>query len=112
MTVEATKLNTSMRPPFDLSMLRSSNPQGFYGQARLAKLTHMVECRGLHEEHVGQQRFCQELQTRRQWITANCDGDWVIEPVRNSMLRLTGRVFRFADQTEASAFKLWFPTCL
>ncbi|GEP06170.1 hypothetical protein [Methylobacterium oxalidis] len=95
--------------PFDLFKLRRSNPQGFYNKARLSKLTHSVLCLGLHEEHLGQFRFCQELQARLQWIKANCNSDWMAEAVRDSKLRLTGRVFRFADPTEACAFKLMFP---
>ena len=107
-----TSLDTSMRPPFDLAKLRTSNPQGFYDEARLSKLTHMIKCRGLHEERLGQLRSCQELAARRQWVAVNCRGDYAIEPLRDRQQRLTGRVFRFADATEACAFKLWFTTCL
>lgn len=101
-----------MRPPFDLSKLHSRCPQGFYGQARLAKLAHTVTCHGLNEEHLGQSRSCQELQARREWIAANCQGDWTIEPVRDNQQRLTGRAFRFASQVEATAFKFVFPISL
>lgn len=101
-----------MRAPFDLSKLRTRSPQGFYDEARLSKLTHMVGCRGLDEEHLGQIRSCQELDARRQWIAANCGGDYAIEPMRDGHQRLTGRVVRFADPNEAFAFKMQFPTCL
>ncbi len=101
-----------MRPPFDLSTLHSRCPQGFYGQARLAKLTYTVTCHGLNEEHLGQGRSCLELQARREWIAANCLGDCAIEPVRDNRQRLTGRAFRFAIQVEATAFKLMFPISL
>jgi hypothetical protein len=105
-------LNTSMRPPFDLTKLRAAHPDGFYDQARLAKLPRRITCTGLHEERLGQSRFCQELQARRQWIAANCSGGWAVQPVRDSMLRLTGRTFCFADPDEAFHFKLRFPTRL
>lgn len=101
-----------MHQPLDLTKLRSSNPQGFFNQARLAKLSHTVTCHGLNEEHLGQGRSCQELQARREWIAANCRGDYAIEPVRDNRQRLTGRAFRFASQVEATAFKLVFPISL
>ncbi|CAO4155342.1 hypothetical protein [Methylorubrum extorquens] len=101
-----------MRAPFDLSKLRTRSPQGFYDEARLSKLTHMVGCRGLHEEYLSQSQFCQELDARRQWIAANCGGDHAIEPIRDRHQRLTGRVFRFADANEAFAFKMQFPISL
>lgn len=99
-----------MRAPFDLPKLRTRSPEGFYDEARLSKLTHAVECRGLNEEHLGQIRSCQELDARRQWITANCGGDYAIEAMRDRHQRLTSRVFRFADANEAFAFKMQFPT--
>lgn len=101
-----------MNPLIDLSELRRRNPRGFYDQARLAKLTHTVTCHGLNEEHLGQSQSCQELQSRREWIASNCQGDWAIEPVRDNQQRLTGRVFRFASQVEAASFKLVFPISL
>ncbi len=101
-----------MRSPFDPSKLHSRCPQGFYGQARLAKLTHTLTCYGLNEERLGQRRSSQELQARREWIAANCQGDWTIEPVRDNRQRLTGRAFSFASQVEATAFKLMFPISL
>lgn len=106
------KLNSGMSPPFDLEEVRSLFPQFFYDKSRLSQLISTVTCDGLHEDNLEQKYFCRELQARREWMAAHCQSDWAVEPVRDSLLRLTGRAFRFANPEEALAFRLHFPTTL
>jgi hypothetical protein len=64
--------------------------------------------RRFSEDALGQQRFCQQMQARQEWISTHCEGDHEIEPIRDPQQRLTGRLFRFSDRNEAFWFKLLF----
>ncbi len=97
-----------MRPPFDLTRLRTRYPSAYVDHARRITLPNVVECHGLTEDQMGQQTFCLELIRRRAWIEDNCLSDHVIEPMHDKTLRLVGRVFRFYDPNEAFAFRIRF----
>lgn len=105
-------LNTTMRPPFDLAKFRSSlspgTAIGLTVDPEQGTLPHKVDQPNLSEDAYGQQRFCQELQERRDWIAENCSHSNWVGPIRDNQLRLIGRRFFFADPAEAFCFKLRF----
>ena len=96
--------------PFNRSKLRNQFADAYVDDARRAKLTNAVECRGLTEETLGQTSFCQELTERREWIAAWCEADHIVEPVLDERQQLAGRIFFFADLSEAVAFRMRFRT--
>lgn len=106
-------LNIYMKPPFDLTKFHASRPLhqrlATLGKSeRAVLLPHAVDQQTLSEDALGQQRFCQDLQERRNWIAENCSHAHWIDTIRDAGLRLTGRCFRFADADEAFAFRMRF----
>lgn len=101
-----------MKLPFDLAGLNSKLPssvrKGFVDVARRAATPHAVRQNGLCEDRLGQLRYCEERRERRHWIEEHCAHDHEIEPIRDTCLRLTGFLFRFADADEAFAFRMRF----
>jgi hypothetical protein len=66
-----------MPQPFDLTKLRASLPLqqqlSFLNEPdRVALLPHTVKQSMLSEDALRQQRFCQELQERLDWIAQKC----------------------------------------
>ena len=102
-----------MTLPFDLAKFRASLPLqqqlSILSKAEwAAMLPHAVEQQTLSEAALGQQRFFQELQERRNWIDQNCSHLHWADPIRDGLSRLTGLCFSFADEDEAFAFKMRF----
>jgi hypothetical protein len=102
-----------MKPPFDLAKFRSSLPPGVaigptIDPEQGILMPHKVDQPTLSEDAYGQQRFCQELQERRNWIAENCSHPNWVDPIRDNQLRLIGRRFFFADPGEAFHLKLRF----
>jgi hypothetical protein len=98
-----------MRPPFDLSKLRQTGiKRGFVDAARRTATPHIVSQNGLCEDQFGQQRYCEEREQRRRWIIEHCRHQHEVEPIRDTRMRLTGFLFRFADADEAFAFRMRF----
>jgi hypothetical protein len=80
---------------------------GFIDEARRAATPHIVEWRGLSREDIGDALFEAKFCAARRWCDERCPQDYEIEPIRDHG-RLSGRLFRFADDTDAALFKLWF----
>jgi hypothetical protein len=72
-------------------------------------LPYVVDCVGLTEDDLGYPAFPQALQERREWCRESCRHGYEIEPIRDEQMRLIGRRFYFADQGEATLFKVLFP---
>lgn len=81
---------------------------GIIDDRRRQQTPNILDVLGLTDENLGYQRFANELQSRREWCRDNCQEDWIVEPIRDSKLRLIGRRFRFASATDAVHFKLRF----
>jgi hypothetical protein len=79
---------------------------------QLSNSVHVIDVTGLSEDHLGYPRFPQELIARREWCAETCKGAYDIQPIRDSMMRLTGRSFRFESHLDAVLFKLRFDTTL
>jgi hypothetical protein len=80
-------------------------------QGYTSDLTHVVDCHGLTLDNLDPDRFRGELRSREAWIKDQCQGGYQIGPLRVGG-RVVGRRFSFADMTEATAFKMVFPTQL
>jgi hypothetical protein len=78
-------------------------------QSRLAAMMHVVECVGLTRvvlQGIGE--FEKALNERRQWCEEHCQGEYVIESLGPNPEELTGRRFRFANESDAALFRLWW----
>jgi hypothetical protein len=78
----------------------------------LLETENIIDVTGLSEDNLGYPKFPQEFVTRRDWCEENCKGAYDIQPIRDSMMRLTGRSFRFQSHVDAVLFKLRFETRL
>ena len=78
----------------------------------LLETANIIDVTGLSEDNLGYPKFPQEFVTRRDWCEENCKGAYDIQPIRDSMMRLTGRSFRFKSHVDAVLFKLRFETRL
>src|SRR5215212_2756997 len=93
------QLNTSMLKHQFFSCLRALLPP----QPDPSSLVYTVECDGLSRVNLQERgQFEHELSERRDWCNENAPGAYDIEPIGPDPERLTGRRFRFADQTVAA----------
>jgi len=74
---------------------------------RIASTPHTVSQPGLTRADMGDQGFKAAIEERRRWLRENCQGDHVIEPVRQEG-RLVGRRYRFENPSEAFHFRMRF----
>ena len=103
--LEMSGLNTSMPYPLSAHLCTLLPPPPCP-----ASLPHAVECVGLTRVNLQEPGlFERELNERRDWCSENAQGAYCIQPIGPDPERLTGRRFRFADQTVAAKFKLIFP---
>jgi hypothetical protein len=108
---EAKAARPSVRPAF-LARLRQDAAtlglkSGFITPARRAATPNVIDCLGLTREDLGDERFEHEFHHRRVWCKYQCPNDHEIEPIRESMV-LVGYKFRFARDSDAALFKMFF----
>ena len=106
-------LNTTMPPQITPDeflqqiVTRTGLQPGWIDDARRAATPHAAEWLGLTREDLGDADFEEKLWEARHWCKERCPTDHEIEPIRDQG-RLVGRQFRFAKETDATLFKLWF----
>jgi hypothetical protein len=81
---------------------------GFVTAARRAATPYVVDCPTLAREVIGDAEFERQYTERRDWCHDRCYMDHEIEPIRDDQMRLTGRRFRFSNETDAALFRTFF----
>ena len=75
--------------------------------AQRAAMRYGVDCEGVTVHDLGP-AFAYELQALKGWCRENCTREFAVEPIRNAAVgRDTGRRFRFAEEFDAAAFRLF-----
>jgi hypothetical protein len=93
-----------MSPTFPSQIAALHGHTNFITPARQAATPHVINCFDLNEENPYQ--LC-ALRERWDWCRERCPSDYEIEPLRKHG-RLVGRRFRFARESDAALFKLFF----
>ena len=74
---------------------------------RIANTPHIIPQPGLTHEDMADEEFQAAMEERRRWLRVHCQGDHLIEPMRQEG-RLVGRRYRFENPNEAFHFRLRF----
>lgn len=75
--------------------------------AQRAAMRYGIDCEGVTVHDLGP-AFAYELQALKGWCRENCTGQFAVEPIRDAAVgRDTGRRFRFAEEFDAAAFRLF-----
>jgi hypothetical protein len=80
---------------------------GFVDNVRRAATPYVVDCTSLNDEDLPYSVYITQLRERESWCAQRCPHDHEIEALRNHG-RLIGRRYRFARESDAAAFKLFF----
>jgi hypothetical protein len=80
---------------------------GFLTDERRAATPYIVNCLNLNDEDLSYRMYVTQLQDRENWCRQHSPHDHEIEPLRDQG-RLIGRRYRFAHESDATLFKIFF----